>query len=263
MLPNGPVEEILVLALQQAGALFILLERDEDAGGKGGFAGQCQDRAGLRVERHHTAGQGIGQSPLGHSLHRQVDGQAEILAGTRRLLALGELAPGAVFGVDLDVAHPILAAQAVFVDFFQAGFAPEIAREIVLGAGHLGVFFGVRAHVPEQVSGQGALRIDALGLDLDIQGPLVLQPLLDDRYRAEVHVALEPNGAVLAVVFGRDRRAADGFLQGGDGPVEVLAGGADEGDGVEGPVLRQDLAVPGENEAAGGLDAPLGDAVFL
>ena len=123
-------------------------------------------------------------------------------AGHGKPVSLWKLSARATSRVNLDVHHAVAAAQAVFVHLLDPSLADKIAEHVGVFIVPLQILVTDDADIAEQMSGGRTVGIVALSLDFNVeQGPIRLEPLFYDRYRAKINIALEADGAVFATVF--------------------------------------------------------------
>ena len=125
------------------------------------------------IHDHHRARVAV-HGPLGRLLDAAIDG-GDHLRARRRLRALDD-AELAARGVDLDALAAVLAAQVVVEEPLESRLPHHVAAPVAplaqLLLAHL-------PHVAEEVGGEPAGGIDALGLDLDDHARQLELPLLD------------------------------------------------------------------------------------
>ena len=150
--------------------------------------GHRQHIAIARVHHHHGAR--VSRHGLfGRLLDPPVDAGDHLAAGVG-LVALHDL-DRPPEGIDLDAFAPIPAAQVLVQQPLQTGLPDHVAAPV---APLLHLLLAHLADVSEQVGGEGAGGIDALGLDLDDHARQLELPLLDLRDLCERQPAAHPDG---------------------------------------------------------------------
>ena len=128
---QGAVEQGVVQVFPVAGVVLVGNAVDEQVGVEHRPADERQHAAVTGVDGHHRAAP-VAEGVVGGSLHLHIQGQAQILAGHRRLLLQHAQYPAPGVGFHLAVAH--LAVQAVLVVTLHP------AAPVVVGAGVIALF---------------------------------------------------------------------------------------------------------------------------
>ena len=241
-------------------SLFLGAVADKDIRIKRWLRDHGQYGAGARVEGDDRPGQGIGHGSLCGSLNIEVDGQVKVVARHRGAFTIGEgtLVGDPTFGVDLHNTDAVNATQAVLIHPFQTGLA-NVVTAVVPARRRRRLTLLQFAHVADDVGDQFTLRVQALRLDVHMQGEAVTpQSLFDDGDGLKGDITLQPDRCIATVIADR---FADRFLQSSDGSRVIFLAAADEADAVRGSIASKDLIVPVQDQTSGCLDSPLREDV--
>ena len=155
---------------------------------EGRARGQGEDVATSRVENDHGAGLARHRA-LGRLLDAPIHRGDDLGAGIRLLPPHDLHLPAQ--GVDLDT----LAAVATAEVFVEKALQPRLADHVSAPVPPLlHLLVADLAHVPEEVRGEGARGVDALGLDLDDHARQIELELLDAGHLLESEAPPHPDG---------------------------------------------------------------------